>query len=208
MSFLTPHNAQFEPGGQGCVLAALQCEAVPVTAGSAIDVWRRHYGLDDQTDALCPAPCNAKVLHDPQVVAYLRALLNDCDPELTALIYVHRGYQPQYRTPLLQSLLSQLPELGAHFSHRCAEDLLPEEVGSLIASLLTTYRDVVVLWDRHDRLLPTHRSKASYPGAPLTRVLAFQTSADRSIWQRAVVDFLAPPADHAAPCAAHSNFSN
>lgn len=134
------------------IALALQA-SMPVVDGRALDVWRTHRQFDASKGAVCPQACNEATLHDPELIRRLRGLIGACDPQDCAIIYVHRGYQPRYRTPLFQSLLAQLPRVGGQFSHRCADHDLPQEVFALILSSLTQFRDVILVWDKTDRLL-------------------------------------------------------
>ena len=192
MSFHTPNTHFFHPAAGGSTVAFLRNRTSPVLAGRALEVWRKHRRFDDATDAVCPDQCNDMVPHDPEVVRRLRALINAGDPMDCAVVYVHRGYQPRYRTPLFQSLLSQLPRVGDQYSHRCADDALPQEVYALIVSCLSQFTDVIVVWDKVDRLLPAGSPDAAPANGPLTQIYSVQSDGAGGFTPQSHISFYAP----------------
>jgi hypothetical protein len=192
MSIHSPPAHFFDTAAGGSTVAFVRNRTTPVVEGRALDVWRQHRRFDDTIDAVCPDQCNEMVPHDPEVVRRLRALINAADPMDCAVIYVHRGYQPRYRTPLFQSLLSQLPKIGGQYSHRCADDTLPQEAYALIISCLTQFRDVIVVWDKVDRLLPAGGPDAVSTKGPLTQIYGVQSDNAGGFSPKSHITFYAP----------------
>lgn len=173
----------------GDCVAHVSSQSMPVVGGRALDVWRSHKQFAANINAVCPDTCNDAMLHAPELVRRLRGLIAACDPKDCAIIYVHRGYQPRYRTPLFQSLLSQLPSVGGHFSHRSADNDLPAEVYSLILSSLTQFRDVLVVWDKVDRLLPVGSPAAQPASGPLAVIYGMRSDGAGGFLPRSHVAF-------------------
>lgn len=205
MSFHTPDTHFFDPAAGGSTVSFLRNRQTPVVAGRALDVWRQHRNFADTTNAVCPDQCNEKVPHDPEVVRRLRALIAASDPQDCAIVYVHRGYQPRYRTPLFQSLLSQLPSVGGHYSHRCSDDALPPEVYALIVSCLSQFTDVIVVWDKVDRLLPADHPDVGPDAGPLTKIYGVRSDGAGGFVPHSHVAFYAPRQAYATSSNSQSN---
>lgn len=117
----------------------------------AIDIYRRHRGLEAQVAA------NAFVTlfegpHDRRLTTKIAALFETVDSARSCLVYIHRGYQPNYRTPMLQSLLAILPKLGGVSSLRARSPDMPPEARAVITSQLACFDHVLVINDQHERL--------------------------------------------------------
>lgn len=207
MSFHTPETHFFDPAAGGSTVSFLRNRPAPVMAGRALDVWRKHCNVAETTDAVCPDQCNERNPHDPEVIRRLRALISATDPQDCAIVYVHRGYQPRYRTPLFQSLLSQLPNLGGHFSHRCADASLPPEVYALIVSSLSQFTDVIVVWDKVDRLQPADHATRDDEAGPLTTIYGVRTDGAGGFVPQSHVAFYAPQPAYEGLATTQSPFS-
>nr|WP_316654783.1 hypothetical protein [uncultured Gellertiella sp.] len=136
---------------RGTVTRTVIARPETVEGFDAVDIYRRHRGLDDRASTVAfVRPQDGP--HDRRLTSRIAALFETVDPSRSCIIYVHRGYQPNYRTPMLQSLLAALPRLGGVSSLRARTPDLPPETEAVMLSQLSCFDHVLVVNDQHERL--------------------------------------------------------
>ena len=130
----------------------------PVPPTPALAVWQAHHGgagtpmalAADQGAALSPAPLPGASL------SALRDLLAPLAGLPVALVYVARGHQVQYRSPVLPRLLAALPPFAAVHALRAevTETDCPAAARHLAAALVAGGLHCLLLDDHSRRLLP------------------------------------------------------
>lgn len=134
--------------------------------GDALDIWAAHSGVSraDATTALPPgAP-----LHEEATLARLCTAIAGMPPSRCALIYTHTGAQPDYRTPLLQSLLAALPSFGAVVGFRAEGPGISASARMLARAYLDAFDTVLIVADSRSRLVAGNEAG---PGEVLHHVL-------------------------------------
>lgn len=103
-------------------------------------------------------------LHDDAVLARCHAFARGRRAEDLALVYVHRGHGPRFRTPVLLGLLAAIPRFGSVQSLRAAGHDLPLEALLLAIGSLGGARFCLVLNDTVERLALSGDADANTPG--------------------------------------------
>lgn len=109
-------------------------------------------------DAPCPAGLDAYLpdgaVHERAVIELCRGFALGRPTEDVALVYVHRGYQPRFRTPILLALLAEIPSFASVQSVRAPTQDLPLEALLLALASIAGARSCLVIDDRSQRLAP------------------------------------------------------
>ena len=135
---------------EGCLPLPGQAALAPVTPDPWIETWQRHHATDE-LPIICPSI--AETVVDPDTLAAISKTLAEYGDHPVALVFVHRGHQRHYRSPVLPHLLSRLPTFASVMTLRAQDDTIPSAAWRLCSAALANGEACLLLNDRTRRLV-------------------------------------------------------
>jgi hypothetical protein len=126
-------------------------ERVDPAMRSLMDTWSPHRQIGDPA-RLQALTYPGRSLHSPDTVDLCRNLAMAGSTSRLTLVYVHRSYHGQCKTPLLQSLLAKLPPGLQVHGLRVEQDHLPLEIVLFAVATLRNRDRCIIVKDNAIRL--------------------------------------------------------
>lgn len=133
------------------ISVAAQVQPIDASWHGQISFWRALNQVADNVD-LQRVAFDDMALHDAslqKILADIRARLGGPDP---AILYLHRGHQPDTRSPILQHLIPLIGAGGPIFALRVEDDRARQDAMTMAHALLNEHGQVLVLTDEIRRL--------------------------------------------------------